>query len=187
MTTTAQLAAERERRRAAFAYARQHAPAPSMNGQGFKPLPVRVQPVVIEAPKPPSSDFYGQFQMARRFIEFVVWLADEADKAAKTGTYVKRITIARIQEATSAYFKMGSNDLKSVSRRHWIVYPRQVAMYLCRTMTTQSYPEIGRRFGGRDHTTAIHAVRKVGQLVSEGNATAIKDVAAIKRLIENGW
>lgn len=188
MTTTAQLAAARERRRAAFAYSRKQAPAPLAHGQGFVPLPVRVvEPIVVSEPQAETSDIYGQIQMFRRFIEFVVWLADEAEEAAMTGAFAKRITIARIQEETSAYFKVGIKDLKGPRRYRQLVYQRQVSMYLCKTMTEQSFPAIGQRFGGRDHTTVLHGYHKIAKLLEQGDENVSFDVHALTVAIENGW
>jgi hypothetical protein len=64
------------------------------------------------------------------------------------------------------------NDLKSARREAAVVRPRQIAMYLAKELTTRSLPDIGRRFGGRDHTTVLHAVRKIGALVKKDPALA---------------
>jgi chromosomal replication initiator protein len=70
-------------------------------------------------------------------------------------------SIACIQQATAALFDVGTAALCSSSRRREVVYARQVAMYLCRELTTRSLPTIGREFGGRDHTTVLYAHRKI--------------------------
>ena len=72
-----------------------------------------------------------------------------------------RITIDDIQRAVSSHFKVRQSDLLSRRRPREIVVPRQVAMYLCKQLTTRSLPEIGRKFGGRHHSTVIHAVRQM--------------------------
>ena len=72
-----------------------------------------------------------------------------------------------IQKAVCVYFNLPMRDLLSVRRDGRIVTPRQIAMYLSRMLTARSMPDIGRRFGGRDHTTVLHAVRKIGQLYQE--------------------
>lgn len=69
--------------------------------------------------------------------------------------------IRRIQQAVCVEYNITHSDLCSQRRHKNIVRPRQVAMYLCKTLTDRSFPEIGRRFGGRDHSTAISAVRRV--------------------------
>ncbi|MBX3167101.1 MAG: chromosomal replication initiator protein DnaA [Candidatus Eremiobacteraeota bacterium] len=71
------------------------------------------------------------------------------------------IDIRRIQEVVCEYFSMTAKDLLGGRRDQRIVRPRQVAMYLCKELTGASYPEIGTQFGGKDHTTVIHACRKV--------------------------
>jgi DnaA-like protein len=72
--------------------------------------------------------------------------------------------VPRIQLAVCVHFKVSKRDLLSVKRTANFTLPRQVAMYLTKTMTSRSLPEIGRRFGGRDHTTVLHAVRKIEHL-----------------------
>ena len=73
----------------------------------------------------------------------------------------KVITLAAIQRAVADFFRLKVEDLKSKERNQGVVFPRQVAMYLSRTMTASSLPAIGRAFGGRDHTTVIHACEKI--------------------------
>ena len=65
-------------------------------------------------------------------------------------------------------------------RTRSVARPRQIAMYLCKQLTTRSYPDIGRRFGGRDHTTVLHAVKKIDQLMAEDEQIA-RDVEAMLR------
>ena len=71
-----------------------------------------------------------------------------------------------IQREVAAHYRLKLEDMTSLSRVRCIARPRQAAMWLCREMTTRSYPDIGKRFGGRDHTTAIHAKRKIDDLRS---------------------
>ncbi len=71
------------------------------------------------------------------------------------------ITLDAVQEAVAAKFHTKVADLKSKRRTKALVYPRQIAMYLCREITQQSYPEIARHFGGKDHTTVMHACKQV--------------------------
>jgi len=78
-----------------------------------------------------------------------------------------RPTIDRIQRATAKEFGIELDELLSKRRARAIARPRQVAMYLSKTLTTRSLPDIGRRFGGRDHTTVIHAVKRIESLRSE--------------------
>lgn len=76
----------------------------------------------------------------------------------------KRVTIESIQKAVSEYFKVRSADLLSAKRSRSIARPRQIAMALAKELTKHSLPEIGKAFGGRDHTTVLHATRKIKEL-----------------------
>jgi len=73
----------------------------------------------------------------------------------------KVITAEDIQEAVANRFHLKISDLKSKRRTKTLVYPRQIAMFLCRDLTDASFPEIGRDFGGKDHTTIIHACKQM--------------------------
>jgi chromosomal replication initiator protein len=77
------------------------------------------------------------------------------------------VSIERIQEIVCDRFGVTLSELKSERRSQSIVYPRQVAMYLCRELTDSSLPKIGKAFGGRDHTTVIHATSKITRLIRE--------------------
>ena len=79
------------------------------------------------------------------------------------------VTLEEIQKKVTEYYNLRIADMHSVRRTKAIARPRQIAMYLSKKLTTRSYPEIGKSFGGRDHTTVIHAVKKVDQLKSESN------------------
>jgi chromosomal replication initiator protein len=76
----------------------------------------------------------------------------------------KRVTIDEIQRAVATYFDIKTIDLVSARRARAVARPRQIAMYLAKRLTTRSLPEIGRKFGGRDHSTVIHAVRRIEEL-----------------------
>jgi chromosomal replication initiator protein len=73
----------------------------------------------------------------------------------------RRIDIRTIQKETENYFSISHDDLIGSKRSHTISYPRQVAMYLSRSLTDKSYPEIAKEFGGKDHTTVIYAMKNV--------------------------
>jgi chromosomal replication initiator protein len=77
------------------------------------------------------------------------------------------VSIQRIQQTVSDRFGISTDELCSDKRSQNIVYPRQVAMYLSRELTDSSLPKIGREFGGRDHTTVIHATSKITRLIRE--------------------
>lgn len=76
----------------------------------------------------------------------------------------KRILIATIQAEVAHYFGIPVAEMRSARRFRDVARPRQIAMYLAKQLTPQSLPEIGRRFGNRDHTTVIHAIRQVEHL-----------------------
>jgi chromosomal replication initiator protein len=92
----------------------------------------------------------------------------------------KRITIDDIQKATSEHYGMKQADLLSERRNRAIARPRQAAMWLAKQLTTRSLPDIGRRFGGRDHTTVLHAVRRIEALRAE-DSTLNHDLEVITR------
>lgn len=91
------------------------------------------------------------------------------------------ITLGRIIEAVCEFYNVNENDLKSACRLARIVYPRQVAMYLCRELTPKSFPLIGRVFG-RDHTTALHAWRKISAMVEDDERMA-DEIAILIRMV----
>lgn len=80
---------------------------------------------------------------------------------------VRSISIEDIQKKVASYFNINIREMSSSKRSKNIAYPRQVAMYATKELTTMSLPEIGRNFGGRDHTTVLHAVRKIKRLRDE--------------------
>jgi len=95
----------------------------------------------------------------------------------------KRVKIEEIQRTVARQYNVSRSDLLSSRRTANVVRPRQIAMYLAKTLTLRSLPEIGRRFGGRDHTTVLHAVRKIENLV--GNDTTLADeIELLKRLLQ---
>jgi chromosomal replication initiator protein len=80
----------------------------------------------------------------------------------------KDISIESIQKLVADHFRIKVSELKSDKRLKAIVLPRQVAIFLCRELTKASYPEIGDRFGGKDHSTIIHSVKKIDkQIISD--------------------
>src|ERR1051325_7941019 len=95
----------------------------------------------------------------------------------------KRIKIEDIQRVVARQYNVSRSDLLSSRRTANVVRPRQVAMYLAKTLTLRSLPEIGRRFGGRDHTTVLHAVRKIEGLVGNDMALA-EEVESLKRQLQ---
>ena len=99
---------------------------------------------------------------------------------AMRGGPERRITVDEIQKTVADHFNMKQADLLSERRTRSVARPRQIAMYLCKQHTTRSYPDIGRRFGGRDHTTVLHGVRKIEELMPQDDQIA-RDVEALTR------
>ncbi len=96
----------------------------------------------------------------------------------------RRVRIEDIQRVVARHYSIPKTDLVSARRTQAIVRPRQIAMYLAKVMTPRSLPEIGRRFGGRDHTTVLHAVRKIDELAKTDSRLA-DDIELLKRQIED--
>ncbi len=96
----------------------------------------------------------------------------------------RRVTIEEIQKQVAAHFNIRISDMGSARRARSVARPRQIAMYLAKQLTSRSLPEIGRKFGGRDHTTVMHAVRKVEELTAKDSAFA-EDVELLRRMLEN--
>lgn len=95
----------------------------------------------------------------------------------------RRITIDEIQRRVSEHFRIKQSEMLSARRAREVARPRQIAMYLAKQLTPRSLPEIGRRFGGRDHTTVIHAVRQIEKLRGQDNEID-NDVRTLLRLLE---
>ncbi len=95
----------------------------------------------------------------------------------------RRVTIEEIQKRVAAHFNIRMSDMHSARRARSVARPRQVAMYLAKQLTSRSLPEIGRKFGGRDHTTVMHAVRKVDELRDHDSGFA-EDVELLRRMLE---
>jgi len=111
-------------------------------------------------------------EFAREVLQSV--LRDRGDRA---------ITIESIQKAVCDFFRIRANDLRSKRRTRTVALPRQVAMYLCRRYTTASFPVIGDRFGGRDHSTVIHAAQVIERRLRE-DPTFRATVERLERLLE---
>ena len=95
----------------------------------------------------------------------------------------RKVTIDEIIRKVADHYNLRISDLLSARRARSVARPRQVAMYLSKTLTSQSLPNIGRRFGGRDHTTVIHAVRKIEELKQTDSQIA-EDVELLRRMLE---
>jgi chromosomal replication initiator protein len=95
----------------------------------------------------------------------------------------RRVTIDEVQKRVAEHFNIRLADMHSARRARAVARPRQVAMYLCKQLTPRSLPEIGRKFGGRDHTTVMHAVRKIEELIAADRALA-EDIELLRRMLE---
>ncbi|SNT68454.1 chromosomal replication initiator protein DnaA [Paracoccus seriniphilus] len=95
----------------------------------------------------------------------------------------RKISIDDIQRKVAEHYNIKLADMMGPKRARNVARPRQIAMYLSKQLTSRSLPEIGRRFGGRDHTTIMHGVRKIEELAGEDHGLA-EDIAMLKRLLE---
>jgi chromosomal replication initiator protein len=96
----------------------------------------------------------------------------------------RKVTIEEIQKKVAEHYSIRLTDMSSARRARAVARPRQVAMYLAKQLTSRSLPEIGRKFGNRDHTTVMHAVSRVTELM-ERDGTFAEDVELLRRLLES--
>ncbi len=96
----------------------------------------------------------------------------------------RRVTIEEIQRRVAEHYNIRLTDMSSARRARAVARPRQVAMYLAKQLTSRSLPEIGRKFGNRDHTTVMHAVSRVAELM-ERDSSFGEDVELLRRMLEN--
>lgn len=94
----------------------------------------------------------------------------------------RRITIDEIQRKVAEHYNLRMSDMHSARRARNVARPRQIAMYLSKILTARSLPEIGRKFGGRDHTTVMHAIRKIEELMGD-DAQIAQDVEVVRRAL----
>ena len=95
----------------------------------------------------------------------------------------RRVTIEEIQKRVAEHYRIRTSDMHSARRARAVARPRQVAMYLSKQLTSRSLPEIGRKFGGRDHTTVMYAVQKIEELRATDSSLA-EDVDLLRRMLE---
>ena len=96
----------------------------------------------------------------------------------------RRTTIDQIQKKVAEHFNVKISDMHSARRSRTVARPRQIAMFLSKNLTTRSLPEIGRKFGGRDHTTVIHAIKKVQELVKNDSSLS-EDIEILTRSLQS--
>ncbi|MGE0213910.1 MAG: chromosomal replication initiator protein DnaA [Parvibaculaceae bacterium] len=123
-------------------------------------------------------------QQLRQGAPMTVDLAAQALRDLTQTAEAVRVRIDDILQAIGRHYNVSRADLLSPRRARAIVRPRQVGMYLAKKLTSRSLPEIGRRFGGRDHSTVLHAVRKVEELMQADDKMA-REVALLTRIIEH--
>ncbi len=116
-----------------------------------------------------------------RGVQLSRTLAQDAMRNVSPAPESDSVTIPMIQKVVADYYKVGIDDLKARSNMRQLLFPRQIAMYLCKRLTRKSYPEIGRQFGGKHHTTVMHSVEKIDQLMT--NDREIETV--VKRLTDS--
>ncbi len=124
---------------------------------------------------------YQQFNQAAVTLDLAAMVLRDM-QASPDGA---RIMIDDILKIVGRHFNVGRTDLLSPRRARSVVVPRQIGMYLAKKLTSRSLPEIGRRFGGRDHSTVLHAVRKIEAQI-KGDDKLAREVALLIRLVEQG-
>ena len=127
---------------------------------------------------------FNQLLFRQSFEQITVERIDEILGHIYRSGEPKRVRIEDIQRIVARHYNVSKTELLSNRRTRTIVKPRQVAMYLSKVMTPRSLPEIGRRFGGRDHTTVLHAVRKIEGLSGADNTLA-QELELLRRLIND--
>jgi hypothetical protein len=163
---------ERERKIAAHAHPDPPMACPSAS--------VRSQPAVASRPQPsPPAVQAGAERLKKIRAPFKTWLriVDGINPPAPL-----KLSIEEIQAAMARHYRMAQPDLISARRTADVVRPRQIAMFLAKNLTPNSLPVIGRKFGGRDHTTVLHAVRKIEALRTRDSNLA-GDLDAIARTL----
>lgn len=124
----------------------------------------------------------ADYQFSRERV--TVERAEHIVRDLMRGKEPRRVKIDDILRIVAKHFGVSRGDILSQRRNRSIVWPRQIGMYLAKNLTTRSLPEIGRRFGGRDHTTVLHAIRKIqGQI--EDNPNLKEEIEILKRLLKD--
>lgn len=141
-----------------------------------EPAPQKLSPIVIEAESTPEPALIAPPPAIQR-TRSNIWFHFVGDKP------VDFTSLADVSDAVCGHF--GVDYLELCKRRHLkeVVYRRSIAIYLARELTTKSWPQIGRMFGGLDHTSAIAASRRVEKSISNGDPATVADVAAIRAML----
>ena len=125
---------------------------------------------------------YAAFQLTEQTLTLET--AEHIIRDLMRGKEPKRVKIDDILRIVSKHFGVSRGDILSQRRNRSIVWPRQIGMFLAKSLTSRSLPEIGRRFGGRDHTTVLHAIRKIEGQIQE-DAALREEVEILKRLLKD--
>jgi len=99
-------------------------------------------------------------------------------------SHERRVTIEEIQRKVAEHCNIRQTDMTSARRARAVARPRQIAMFLAKQLTSRSLPEIGRKFGNRDHTTVMHAISRISELIEKDSAFA-EDVELLRRMLES--
>ena len=124
----------------------------------------------------------ASYQLTDETVTIAV--AEQIVRDLMRGTEPRRVRIDDILRTVSKHYGVNRGDLLSGRRNRSIVRPRQIGMYLAKLLTSRSLPEIGRRFGNRDHTTVLHAIRKIEQLMTDDNQLR-EEIELLKRLLRD--
>jgi chromosomal replication initiator protein len=116
--------------------------------------------------------------------QVTIEIAEQTVRDLMRGAEPRRVRIDDILRTVSKHYGVNRGDLLSGRRNRSIVRPRQIGMYLAKLLTSRSLPEIGRRFGNRDHTTVLHAIRKIEQLMNDDNQLR-EEIELLKRLLRD--
>jgi chromosomal replication initiator protein len=130
-------------------------------------MPDEVLEKIADREEASPRDLIGIFTKLAVYADLTkkpMTLEAAAEAAGSAGTPGRKTSIEDIQRKTAEFYKIDLRDFHSALRSRRVARPRQVAMYLSRELTMRSLPEIGRRFGGRDHTTVLHACRRIAEL-----------------------
>jgi chromosomal replication initiation ATPase DnaA len=139
---------------------------------------VRSQQAGASRPSPQAVQAWSERQKKIHApIKTWFWIVDELNPPPAL-----KLSIEEIQIAVARHYQVGHPDLISARRTADVVRPRQIAMFLAKNLTPNSLPVIGRKFGGRDHTTVLHAIRKIEALRSRDTTLAM-DLDAISRAV----
>jgi len=137
-------------------------------GQAMPPFPRMVRECLAARVKGTPRDLEGEFNriVARADMTGVTITMELVDASLADTRFNEslRLTMDRIQRVICEEFGLELNDMVSKRRAQVVARPRQIAMSLCKSLTRKSLPEIGRKFGGRDHTTVLHAVKRIAEL-----------------------